>query len=155
MDDITGSVYSFEGFTLEAVERRLSHGEERVSLTPKVFDTLLLLVQRGGHVVRKDELMQAVWPDGFVEEVNLAYTISLLRKALAERIPSTTYIETVSKAGYRFIAPIKVSAQPPIVDRVTTTQPLTICLFNSPGLLAANASWPMSQPHCNPNGWLQ
>ena len=73
-------------------------------LTPKVFDTLLVLLENSSHVLTKKELMQQVWPDSFVEENNLAQNISLLRKALGE-----SYIKTVPKRGYRFVGDVRLS----------------------------------------------
>src|SRR5205085_2804886 len=78
-----------------------------VSLTPKTFDVLLALVESAGEVVGKDELMRRVWPDSFVEEVNLAYHISLLRKALGESRNERQYIVTISGRGYSFVAEVK------------------------------------------------
>jgi DNA-binding winged helix-turn-helix (wHTH) protein/TolB-like protein/Tfp pilus assembly protein PilF len=78
-----------------------------VNLTPKAFDLLVVLVERSGHLCQKDELMKALWPDSFVEEGNLAVTVSLLRKALGDERGHQQYIETVSKSGYRFIAPVE------------------------------------------------
>lgn len=100
-----GLVYEFGGFTLEAGERRLLHGRQPIKLTPKAFQTLLLLVGHAGHVVSKDAILAEVWPDTFVEEGTLTQNISVLRKALGD----ATFIETVSKGGYRFVAPVKAS----------------------------------------------
>ncbi|HEY6332860.1 MAG TPA: winged helix-turn-helix domain-containing protein [Blastocatellia bacterium] len=92
-------LYEFGPFRLDKKERVLLRQGEVVPLTPKAFDTLLVLVEHRGHVVGKDELMSLVWPDSFVEETNLAQNISLIRKALLE---AGQYIETVPKRGYRF-----------------------------------------------------
>ena len=73
-------------------------------LTPKVFDTLLVLLENSSHVLTKKELMQQVWPDSFVEENNLAQNISILRKALGKGKEGEHYIQTVPKRGYRFVA---------------------------------------------------
>src|SRR4051812_33473429 len=97
-------LYEFGGFQLDAGERVLRRAGQPVQLTPKALDTLLALVERNGHVVAKDELMQRLWPDSFVEEGNLAFNISVLRKALAEGGGETQFIETVPKRGYRFAA---------------------------------------------------
>jgi Tol biopolymer transport system component len=78
--------------------------DQVVPLTPKVFHTLLVLVENSGQVVSKDELMKSVWPDTFVEEGNLTQNISVLRKVLGENSGEHTYIETIPKQGYRFIA---------------------------------------------------
>jgi DNA-binding winged helix-turn-helix (wHTH) protein/pimeloyl-ACP methyl ester carboxylesterase len=95
--------YAFGDFRLDAGERVLLGGRGVVPLTPKAFDTLLVLVENSGHVIGKEELMRRVWPDSFVEENNLAQNISMLRKALGEE-GGQKYIETVPKRGYRFSA---------------------------------------------------
>src|SRR6201991_3913970 len=99
--------YAFDGFRLDAGERVLLGERGVVPLTPKAFDTLLVLVENSGHVIGKEELMRRVWPDSFVEENNLAQNISMLRKALGEDGGGQKYIETVPKRGYRFAAPVK------------------------------------------------
>lgn len=103
-----GTRYRFEGFELEPRERRLLARGQPVTLAPKVFNTLVLLVERAGHVVTKDELMAALWPRGFVSESNLTKHIWAIRKALAHGCGrDTCCIETVSKLGYRFVAPVE------------------------------------------------
>jgi pimeloyl-ACP methyl ester carboxylesterase/DNA-binding winged helix-turn-helix (wHTH) protein/class 3 adenylate cyclase len=94
--------YLFDGFRVDAAERLLFKENREVSLTPKVFDTLLVLLEHSSHVLTKKELMEQVWPDSFVEENNLAQNISILRKALGEQ-----YIQTVPKRGYRFVADVR------------------------------------------------
>jgi hypothetical protein len=76
-------VYRFAGFTLKPAERRLSAAGKAIALTPKVFDTLLL-IERAGHVVSKDELMKELWRRGYVDEPNLTKHIWLIRRALRE-----------------------------------------------------------------------
>src|SRR5437588_765962 len=99
-------LYEFGPFRLDATERLLLRDDHHIPLTPKAFETLLVLVEHGGHVMDKDELMKKVWPDTFVEEVNLAKNVSRLRKILdAEQ--SEHYIETIPKRGYRFVAGIR------------------------------------------------
>src|SRR5262245_40232793 len=98
----SGVVYRFANFRLDAGDRLLLHQGRAVALTPKAFDTLLALVERHGRLVTKDELFQAVWPDAFVEDNNLAQHISALRRALAEEPGGGSFIETVPKRGYRF-----------------------------------------------------
>src|SRR5580704_115160 len=105
-------VYRFQGFELEPSERRLSEGGRPISLTPKVFDTLVLLVERAGQVVSKDELMKVLWPRGFVDESNLTKHIWFIRRALGDREQESHFIETVPKVGYRFIAPVTVGVSP-------------------------------------------
>ena len=98
--------YRFGPFLLDPAERLISHDGVPLTLTPKVFDTLLCLVRNSGHVLTKDELLSQVWPDTFVEEVNLAVNISTLRKALGESPHQCHYIATVSGRGYKFIAEV-------------------------------------------------
>jgi len=95
--------YLFDGFRVDVSERLLFRENREVPLTPKVFDTLLVLLENSSHVLTKKELMQQVWPDSFVEENNLAQNISILRKALGE---GKDYIQTIPKRGYRFVADV-------------------------------------------------
>jgi pimeloyl-ACP methyl ester carboxylesterase/DNA-binding winged helix-turn-helix (wHTH) protein len=100
--------YAFGIFRIDVTERVLLKEKAVVPLTPKVFDTLLFLVENGGHMLSKEELIEKVWPDSFVEENNLAQNISTLRKALGvgEGAEKVKYIETVPKRGYRFVADV-------------------------------------------------
>lgn len=118
----TSSRYTFGRFQLDAGERRLLRDGQPVALTPKAFDTLLALMQHAGHVVSKDDLMRAVWPDGYVEESNLAFNISTLRKALREGQNGERFIETVPKLGYRFVMPVTLdSNMPPVSTQAKRT----------------------------------
>src|SRR3984957_9176981 len=112
MSALEKSVYRFGRFELEPGERRLSDSGRAISLTPKVFDTLVLLVERAGELVSKDELIKALWPRGFVDESNLTKHIWFIRRALGDREQDSHFIETVPKVGYRFIAPVTVAAAP-------------------------------------------
>ena len=117
--------YEFGPFRLNATEHLLQRGDELVPLTPKVIDTLLLLVQNTGHVVEKNVLMQELWPDSFVEESSLTQNISLLRRALSEGNGSPSYIETIPKRGYRFVADVREVAEPTSSpDEPPSNQPL-------------------------------
>src|SRR5262249_37898474 len=100
-------MYYFGPFSLDPGERVLSHDGTPLTLTPKVFDTLLCLVRNRGRVLTKDELLKEIWPDAFVEEVNLAVNISTLRKALGEGPKDGRYIVTVPGRGYRFVAEVQ------------------------------------------------
>lgn len=96
-----------------------------MSLSPKVFDILMVLVRNGGHIVQKDQLMTEVWPDAFVEEANLNVGVSSLRKALGDTPDGHTYIETIPRRGYRFVAPVAKIADEPkevMVQRRTMTR---------------------------------
>ena len=107
MGDESKLFYEFGRFRIDTAQRLLLRDQEIVSLTPKVFDMLLTLVESSGEVVSKDSLMKKVWPDTFVEEGNLTQNISLLRKALGEGQNGHQYIETVARRGYRFAAPVQ------------------------------------------------
>lgn len=96
----------FGNFRLYPTEQLLLQGETPVPLAPKAFDILLHLVENGGHLVKRDELMQAIWPDSFVEETNLTVNVSLLRKVLGSALDGQPYIETVPRKGYRFTAAV-------------------------------------------------
>lgn len=101
-------LYRFDGFTLDTTERTLKRHDDAVPLTPKVFETLVLLVENHVRVVSKDELLSTIWPERFVEESNLTQNISVLRKALGEATSGKKYIATFSGRGYRFLEPILV-----------------------------------------------
>lgn len=97
-----GTIYQFGPFHFEPAERRLHRDGIPVSLQPKVFDTLQLLVERAGHAVKKDDLMARVWPDATVTESSLAQNVLTLRKLIG-----SDAIETVPKFGYRLTVPVR------------------------------------------------
>src|SRR5262249_21240031 len=105
-------VFRFGQFELQPAERRLLDAGKCVSLTPKVFDTLVLLVERAGHVISKEELMKALWPRGYVEESNLTKHVWLIRRALGDGERDSRFIETVPKVGYRFVAQVARADNP-------------------------------------------
>ena len=96
----------FGPFSIDVEERVLRRDGRPVPLTPKAFDVLAALVEQPGRLISKEELLQKVWPDTFVEESNLAYNVFALRKALGDTADNGQYIETVAKRGYRFIATV-------------------------------------------------
>ncbi len=98
--------FEFGEFCLKTREKILLRGNKPVSLTPKTLQLLFILVENHGQIVEKEKLMQAVWADSFVEESNLTFTVSLLRKILNDDKKTSRYIETVPKRGYRFIAEV-------------------------------------------------
>lgn len=100
----TKEFYEFADFRLDLSEKLLLRAGKPVPLTPKVFDTLQILVENAGRLIEKDELMRRVWPDRFVEESNLTFNVKMLRKALGDNAARPRFIETVPKRGYRFIA---------------------------------------------------
>jgi DNA-binding winged helix-turn-helix (wHTH) protein/predicted Zn-dependent protease len=99
-------IYEFGEFTLDAPERRLSRGSQSIPLAPKEHDLLLALVRNAGRLVTKSELLEQVWPASFVEEGILSVHISTLRKLLGDRDSASRFIETVPRAGYRFVGPV-------------------------------------------------
>src|SRR2546428_5850354 len=103
-------IYEFGELQLQTAERLLLCAGHPISLTPKAFDTLRILVQSGGHVVEKDELMRRVWADAYVEEANLARNVWALRQVLADDNHTHHYIETVPNLGYTSVAPVPQTA---------------------------------------------
>ena len=120
-----GKVYEFGPFSMDCGERVLRKGGALVSITPKAFDILSTLVEGQGRVLTKEELLAAVWPDTYVEESNLTFHISTLRKILSSESDSesngSTYIETVPRRGYRFAASVSVAESPGPPDEAATT----------------------------------
>src|SRR5215471_13989954 len=101
-------IYEFDEFRLDANRRLLLREGRPLTLTPRVFDTLLYFVQHANRLILKDELMRAIWADSFVEENNLSQNVSTLRRALGNRC----YILTVPGSGYRFAAEVKSISAP-------------------------------------------
>ncbi|HEX8139348.1 MAG TPA: winged helix-turn-helix domain-containing protein [Pyrinomonadaceae bacterium] len=103
-----GHFYEFGDFCLDTKRRVLLRRDgDPVPLTPKALETLLILVRKSGRIVEKKELLEAIWPDTFVEEATLAQNVFTLRKALGHGRPDHQYIQTVPKYGYRFIADVR------------------------------------------------
>jgi TolB-like protein/Tfp pilus assembly protein PilF len=116
--------YEFEDFRVEVDKRLLFRHGKPVRLTPKAFDTLLLLVQRKGEVISKDDLMREVWPDTAVEENNLNQNISTLRRVLGENRGENRYIATVPGQGYRFVPQVESFGFAQI-----TAEPVTVAVL--------------------------
>lgn len=102
----TGELFTFGDFSLEILERRLLRRGEPVSLPPKVFDLLALLVTNHGRLLEKEQILKSVWPGTFVEDSNLSVNVSALRKVLGDDVAGARFIETVPKRGYRFVSPV-------------------------------------------------
>lgn len=115
------SFYEFGPFRLDARKRRLLREGEPISLAPKAFDTLLVLVEHTGRTIEKDDLMEAVWPGVVVEENNLNQSITALRKSLGDSRHESQYIATIPGIGYRFVATVTK-----VVDNKTTNAPLEV-----------------------------
>ena len=128
-------LYEFGPFSLDPAERVISRDGTSLPLTPKVFDTLLCLVRNRGRLLTKDELLKEIWPETFVEEVNLAVNISTLRKAFGESPQDGRYIATVPGKGYRFVAEVREMSRADADERgaIASSQPVA-GLPVSPGL---------------------
>lgn len=105
MPNETKRIFEFGEFRLDTKEQLLWAGDKALTVTPKVFDLLVLLVENPGRLLEKDWILQSLWPDTFVEEANLSVNISTLRKILGPA--GSSYIETVPKRGYRFTATVR------------------------------------------------
>ena len=124
----TKELYEFGPFRLDPARRVVSREGKTLQLTSKSFETLLVLVRNRDRVLLKDELMKSLWPDTFVEEVNLAQNISALRKALGESPGENLYIATIPGKGYRFVGEVQEHSAGGegeiILERRTTSQVL-------------------------------
>jgi DNA-binding winged helix-turn-helix (wHTH) protein/Tol biopolymer transport system component len=147
------SIHEFGPFRLDPRERLLTRDGQPVALTPKAFDLLVYLVERPGRLVDKQALMAALWPDAVVEEANLAYTVSALRKALGDGHDGEQIIQTVPTRGYRFVAPVRVVLPQPSPTSASERRgrgvllPVTLVI----GILAgAFAVWLWPRPDSTP-----
>lgn len=96
--------YEFGAYRLNVSECRLWRGSEEIKLRPKLFSLLVVFMRHQGRMLEKEELIRSLWPDSIVEDSNLTVTINALRAVLSDG----TYIETVSKRGYRFVPEVRV-----------------------------------------------
>jgi DNA-binding winged helix-turn-helix (wHTH) protein/TolB-like protein/Flp pilus assembly protein TadD len=154
---LSPTLYSFGPFFLDSAERILSKDGVPLQLSPRAFDTLLLLVDRAPHLISKSVLMDTVWAESFVEEANLVVVVSVLRKALGDDGQERKYIQTVPKLGYRFIAEVRRSdgsnglSEPRIVTSAESTADPPI---SGPiGPMVASATHPPARSSAT--GWLQ
>jgi Tol biopolymer transport system component/DNA-binding winged helix-turn-helix (wHTH) protein len=108
----TTHFYAFDSFIVDAGKSVLLREGQSVPLTPKAFEILLVLVRNPGRVLKKEELLEEVWPDAFVDENNLPRNISSLRKALGEGPAEHKYIVTLPGQGYRFVAEVRQLESP-------------------------------------------
>jgi DNA-binding winged helix-turn-helix (wHTH) protein/TolB-like protein/Tfp pilus assembly protein PilF len=104
--------YEFLGFRLDVQERLLLRDGAPVSITPKIFDMLLLFLENPNRLLGKDEIMRTVWPDTHIDEATLTRTISELRKTLGQTAGEANLVQTVPKRGYRFVAPVATESDP-------------------------------------------
>jgi len=147
--------YEFGLFLLDTDRQLLLKELQPIALTPKTYDTLLVLVESGGRLLSKEELMKALWPDSFVEDSNLTQQISMIRKALGESPGEDRYIVTVQGRGYRFAASVKpfsnresqTALQAPQLsdqhDKTTRTETGTV---SAAGLTISSGLHPSSRP---------
>jgi Tol biopolymer transport system component/DNA-binding winged helix-turn-helix (wHTH) protein len=119
----TRQLYEFGSFRLAPHERRLYRGGDAVSLPPKEFDLLLLLVRNAGQPLGRENLIKSIWPNTVVEEANLNVHVSALRKILSDSSSEQSYIETLPRLGYRFVAPVTTVDEPepsPVLEQART-----------------------------------
>jgi DNA-binding winged helix-turn-helix (wHTH) protein/TolB-like protein/Flp pilus assembly protein TadD len=108
MNEAELQIYEFDEFRLDTRKRLLTNGSgEQISLTPKVFETLLYLIRHDGKLIEKDELMREIWADSIVEENNLNQNISILRRVFGEKPGEQRFIVTVAGRGYRFVPEVR------------------------------------------------
>ncbi len=121
----TGQIFQFGEYCVDPLTRTLRRNDVPLALQRRAFDVLFYLVQNPGRIVPKDELLKNVWPDTFVDENNLAQSISSLRKALGQLPNEPNYIATLPGRGYQFIAPVQVVAQETRLAAAESTAPAT------------------------------
>lgn len=130
------AAFEFGPFRVIPSERQLLRDDRTVPLPPKAFDLLLLLVEKSGHLIEKEELIETLWPNSFVEEANLTHHIWTLRKALGKKDDGQHYIETVSRRGYRFAAGVQAHENHSVtyIKPTVSTRPVEakVGLFSSP-----------------------
>src|ERR1044072_7474302 len=128
--------YRFGDFIVDTDQKLLLRQEKEFPLTPKLFETLLILVENSGRIVQKEQFMERLWPHTFVDEANLTSNIRQLRKSLGDNAREPQYIETVTKRGYRFIANVETvnngvdltATHAPVTSRKRLTWKLVIAL---------------------------
>jgi TolB-like protein/DNA-binding winged helix-turn-helix (wHTH) protein len=113
--------YRFLDFELSELDFCLSRGGQRIALEPKALRVLTLLVSRAGRLVDKQELLESVWPNTFVEENTLTRTIAILRRGLGDSSRDSKLIETVPTRGYRFIAAVEILPSPEPVPSLASS----------------------------------
>lgn len=119
MTQVQRIVYRFGDFCLEPAERLLLLKNHPLSLTPKTFDALVLLVENAGHLVEKELFIRRLWPDTFVGDDTLAQCISLVRKALHDGT-ETEWVITVPRRGYRFSGAVRKFDEAPTTQQIAT-----------------------------------
>jgi DNA-binding winged helix-turn-helix (wHTH) protein/TolB-like protein len=143
-------IYEFLDFRLDAQERLLLRNGSAVSITPKIFDALLLFLENPSRLLGKDEIMRTVWPDTHIDEATLTRTISELRKTLGQKPGEANFVQTVPKRGYRFVAPVEIlphtaapsetpkSVVPALESRAATTAAIPPSINDTP---SSSVTW--------------
>ena len=158
-------LYGFGPYRLDTIERVLLRDGQPITLPPKDLETLLVLVERAGHIVEKEELLEKVWPGVFVEEGNLARHVFNLRQVLGDSPDGRKYIETIPKRGYRFVAAVHAESEPaaphlstlqaseqarsavsPGQKRIFWLWPLALSALAVTAILIARHFWPPRNP---------
>ncbi len=116
--------YKFGAYCLDLDERVLRRGEEPLTLPPKDLETLIVLVERAGHIVDKEELLEKVWPGVFIEEGNLSRRVFNLRQVLGDGTEGQKYIETIPRRGYRFVAELQSEEPAPLESSPLPSAPV-------------------------------
>src|SRR5947208_16639318 len=104
MNESGAKIYKFDQFRLDVEDKTLWRGGEIIPVPVKAAEMLTLFIENRGRTVTKDEILEKIWQDTFVDENNLAVMVSALRKALGEKKDENHFIETVPRRGYRFVA---------------------------------------------------
>jgi Tol biopolymer transport system component/DNA-binding winged helix-turn-helix (wHTH) protein len=137
MSLLVSSLYEFGDYRLDTKERILMRGDQPVELTPKGFELLSVLVENHGRLLKKDELMDKIWADSFVEESNLTFNIRQLRKILGDDAHDPKYIKTVRQHGYRFIGEVKQISKEDLLGLEPTVPAETVAPAEPPILPVA------------------
>lgn len=118
-------IFTFGPYRLRVRERVLERNGRPLAIPEKTLDVLCVLVDSRGHLVERETLMRKAWPDTFVEDSNIAFQISTLRRLLEESANSPKFIATVPKRGYRFIAEVVEEPEPePHLGNEYVSQPV-------------------------------
>jgi DNA-binding winged helix-turn-helix (wHTH) protein len=151
MQPTINQLYKSGQFRLDVSERVLIRDGRVAPLSPKVFDTLLVLIENRGRILGKAELMQTIWPDVFVEESNLTHNISQIRRALGD----SEHIETIPRRGYRFVSEAQIFRREAQVAETVETGDRRVAMSlyrqtgaslfitRSPSTAAQNQRWPV------------
>src|SRR6266446_702497 len=142
-------LYEFGPFLLNAAEHLLTRNGTPVSLPPRAFDLLVVLVENNGSLVTKNDLLEIVWQEVSVEEGNITYNVSLVRKALGDNAAAPRYVATVSKLGYRFIAPVRRPTESSNSAAAIKTGIETIASYVQDATLDPTKDWVLSSPSKN------